>query len=192
MTPAGCEDIASQLVGGQTGRQFKVILGGGNQHFRQNPNSQPSKAVNLQFTIAGGEVMEETWPRSGWRGGRMASWSPTGMTESRIFLRIFGATLFILIWVTFGKEGRQPWHYLRHQNQPLAKFYLTEGVAFTFLTLFSFKGTSWTMPMLPTLSFSLDFLLMMRWATGGIFLFIWNNRWFSDWTWMRRQTRSQA
>jgi len=35
LTPAGCEDIASQLVSEQTGRQFKVILGGGDQHFRR-------------------------------------------------------------------------------------------------------------------------------------------------------------
>ena len=46
LTPPGCEDIASQLATGQTGRQFKVVLGGGDQHFRQNGKFSTIKIVD--------------------------------------------------------------------------------------------------------------------------------------------------
>jgi alkaline phosphatase len=35
-TPTGCEDIAQQLITGQVGSRFDVILGGGSRYFRPN------------------------------------------------------------------------------------------------------------------------------------------------------------
>jgi alkaline phosphatase len=34
--PAGCEDIAQQLITGEVGSRFDVILGGGSRYFRPN------------------------------------------------------------------------------------------------------------------------------------------------------------
>ena len=152
------------------------------------PNHQKQSIYNLQVMPwcrrrADGRDLTREW-MEGRKGGKLVTNRHARIQD--FFENFWGNPFYFNMGHFLGHldhQGRQPWHYLRHQNQPLAKFYLTEGGAFTFLTLFSFKGRSWTMPMPPTLSFSLAYLLMMKWATGGcmsliFFGFIWNKRWF--------------